>query len=114
MPINHEDINESFRRITLAGRLDAAGTDQIATRFAALSTAPQRRVLVDISGISFLASIGIRALLSSAKACQQKGGRMVLFVGENPTVAATLLSSGIDTLIPMFGDLAEAERAALA
>ena len=114
MSINYEDVSESFRRIALSGRLDAPGTDAIATRFAALSTAGQRRVLVDLSEISFLASIGIRALVINAKALQQKGGRMVLFVGANAVVTRTLKTTGIDILIPMFADAAEAEKAALA
>jgi anti-sigma B factor antagonist len=113
MAITHEDVSESFRRIALSGRLDGRGTEEIATKFAALSTA-KNRVVVDLTGISFLASIGIRELISNAKALQQKGGRMVLFVGGNPAVTKTLEATGIDALIPMFADAAEAERAALA
>jgi anti-sigma B factor antagonist len=113
MAITHEDVSESFRRIALTGRLDGRGTEEIATKFAALSTA-KHRVVVDLTGISFLASIGIRELISNAKALQQKGGRMVLFVGGNPAVTKTLEATGIDALIPMFADAAEAEKAALA
>jgi anti-anti-sigma factor len=113
MAITHEDVSESFRRIALSGRLDGRGTEEIATKFAALSTA-KNRVVVDLTGINFLASIGIRELISNAKALQQKGGRMVLFVGGNPAVTKTLEATGIDALIPMFADAAEAEKAALA
>lgn len=114
MSITYEDVDESLRRIALSGRLDAHGTDEIATKFAALATAGKRRVIVDLTGISFLASLGIGALLSSAKALQQKGGRMVLWVGGNPVVTRTLEAAGIDALIPMFADPAESEKAALA
>jgi anti-sigma B factor antagonist len=114
MAISHEDINDSFRRIVLSGRLDSRGTEEIAVKFSALATAAQRRVVVDLTGINFLASIGIRALLAAAKASQQSGGRMVLLVGTNPAVIKTLEATGIDTLIPMFADAADAEKAALA
>jgi anti-sigma B factor antagonist len=69
---------------------------------------------VDLTAVSFLASIGIRALISNAKALQQKGGRLVLHVGQNEAVAKTLVATGIDALIPMYQDVGEAERAALA
>jgi anti-anti-sigma factor len=114
MAITHEDVSDSFRRIALSGRLDGRGTEEIAAKFAALSTAGKQRVVVDLTGVSFLASIGIRALITSAKALQRNGGRMVLFVGGNPAVTKTLEATGIDVLIPMFADAAEAEKAALA
>jgi anti-sigma B factor antagonist len=112
--ITFEDVNESLRRIALSGRMDIPGTGEIETRFAALASASARRVVVDLTAVSFLASIGIRALISNAKALQQKGGRLVLHVGQNEAVAKTLVATGIDALIPMYQDVGEAERAALA
>ena len=114
MTISHQDITENLRRISMSGRLDIAGTDEIATKLAALSASARRRVIVDLSAVSFLASIGIRSLIANAKALQQRGGKMVLFVGDNATITMTLETTGIDTLIPMFADAAEAERAAIA
>jgi anti-anti-sigma factor len=114
MAITFEDVNETLRRIALSGRLDIPGTDEVATKFAALATAGARRVVVDLTAVSFLASIGIRALLINAKSLQQKGGRMVLHVGGNAAVSRTLEATGIDALIPMYADAAEAEKAALA
>jgi anti-anti-sigma factor len=113
MAIAHEDVGESFRRIKLSGRLDGRGTDEIATKFTALSTGA-KRVVVDLTGITFLASIGIRAVLSNAKAVRQNGGHMVLFVGANAAVTKTLEATGIDALVPMFADAAAAEKAAQA
>ena len=114
MAISHEDIGESFRRIALSGRLDGRGTEEIAAKFTSLSTGAKQRVVVDLTGLSFLASIGIRAVLTNAKTVQQNGGRMVLLVGGNSAVTKTLEATGIDALIPMFADAAEAEKAALA
>ena len=114
MAITYEDVSASFRRIVLSGRLDGPGTAEIAPRLAALSTVAKHRVVLDLTGVSFLASIGIRALLSSAKAAQQNGGRMVLLVGGNSAVTKTLEATGIDELIPTFADAAEADKAALA
>lgn len=114
MAIDFEDVDENFRRITLSGRLDIAGTDEIAAKFAALAASAKRRVVVDLQQVSFLASIGIRSLIANAKALQQRGGRMVLCVGENPGVTKTLEATGIENLIPFFTTVADADKAALA
>ena len=47
-------------------------------------------------------------------AWQLRGGRMVLFVGDNVAVSKTLQVTGIDALIPMFSNLSEADQAVLA
>jgi anti-sigma B factor antagonist len=112
--ITSTDVSENFRRIAIQGRLDIAGSDSISLKFAAYAVAAGRRVLVDLTGVTFLASIGIRSIISNAKALQARGGKMVLFVGGNASVAKTLETTGVDTLIPMFADAVEAEAAALA
>jgi anti-anti-sigma factor len=114
MSIEFDDSKENIRRITISGRLDIPGTDQIATKFSALSASAQRRVVVDLTGVSFLTSIGIRAIITNAKALQHRGGKLVLFVGDNAVVSKTLEATGIDDLIPMYDNISEAEVAALA
>jgi len=114
MNIDYQDTNDNFRRITLAGRLDLEGAEAIATRFTALAATQPRRVVVDLTGVSFLASIGIRTIISSAKALQHRGGRMVLLVGADSGVAKTLEATGINAVIPMFASDGEACKAALA
>ena len=113
MPISHEDRSETLRHIRLAGRLDLSGVEDISAAFAELCAGPQRRVVVDLSGVSFLVSFAIRELITNAKALAQRGGRMVLLVGDNATVKRTLSTTGIDMLIPSFEDLSQAEAAAM-
>lgn len=112
MPIQFEDSSDELRRIFISGRLDIPGTSEIETKFAAMSASGKRQLVVDLTAVDFLASIGIRAIIANAKAQQKRGGRMVLFVGDNVTVAKTLAATGIDALVPMFTDRLDAERAA--
>ena len=114
MSIDFDDSKETLRRITITGRLDIPGTDAIATKFAALASSAERRVIVDLRGVDFLASIGIRAIIGNAKAQQQRGGKLVLLVSGDSTVEKTLEITGIPDLIPMFTDADEAEKMALA
>jgi len=113
MPIDFAD-KDNLRLIMIDGRLDSAGSDEIAMRFAAMSSGAKPAVVVDLSKVSFLSSIGIRLIIQNAKSLQNKGGKMILFVGDNEQVSTTLDSTGISTLVPMFSELTLAEQAAVA
>ena len=114
MSISFSDVGENLRKIIITGRLDIPGTDSVAAKLEALTAEPKKAVVVDLSSLRFLASIGIRALITSAKTVQRRGGKMVLVVGDNSSVAMSLESSSVNLLIPTFKNAAEAERAAVA
>jgi anti-anti-sigma factor len=114
MSISHDDIGDNLRRIVITGRLDMPGTDSVASRLGELVAAPKKGVVVDLSSVQFLASIGIRALITSAKAVQQRGGKMVLVIAGGSSVLMSLEATGVDKLIPVFRNTADAERAAVA
>jgi anti-anti-sigma factor len=108
------DGSIKLRRVFLSGRLDMLGVEEIALKLTSLTAIKPIGVILDLRDVSFLASIGIRSIISSARALDQKGGRMVLLLGGNDIVKATLECAGIDEVIPLFVDDREAERAALA
>lgn len=114
MSISYEDVASDLRRIVISGRLDMPGTDSVAAQLAQLTAAPKKAVVVDLSHLRFLASIGIRALISSAKEVQKRGGKMALVVNKASTVTMSLEATGVDELIPIFSNVAEAEKAVLA
>jgi anti-sigma B factor antagonist len=100
-------IDGGIQQIRLAGRMDVAGTQAIDLKFTALTATRRAAIVVDLAEVSFLASIGMRTLLSSAKALSLKGGKMVL-LSPQPMVATALFTAGIDTLIPIHHDLESA------
>jgi anti-anti-sigma factor len=114
MPLAYQDLSDDIRLVTLDGRLDIAGTDAVSTRYGAITGATGKRLIIDLSAVAFLGSIGIRLLLSNAKATQQRGGRTLLLVTGNESVARTLEVSGMGALMPMFGSLDAARAAAQA
>lgn len=112
MSIRHTDLSPAVRHICLSGRLDISGTDEIARELAQLSASAQGGVIVDLCEVTFLASIGIRALITNAKAVQQRGAKLVLRVVGNPEVTKALETTGIPSLIPTFTSLDDASSAA--
>jgi len=91
--VKHEDLSEDLRRIWLSGRLDMIGVGEIELPFTALAATRPIAVLVNLTGVSFLASVGLRCIIQSAKALDLKGGRMSLLVGDNHLVRSTLFAA---------------------
>jgi anti-sigma B factor antagonist len=107
MELTTESLSDGIARIVLAGRMDAAGANQIDVRFTALTATSAAQIVVDMAQVPFVSSIGIRLLLSSAKALTRRGGRMVI-ASPQPLVKETFTLARIDTLIPLYGDLESA------
>jgi anti-sigma B factor antagonist len=93
-------------RVALVGRMDIMGAESIALPLATVAGAKQN-LIIDMSGVTFLASIGIRHLVSTAKTLTRRGGRLVLL---NPTdmVTEVLTTSGLAILLPMVRSESEA------
>jgi anti-sigma B factor antagonist len=112
--ISYDDVGEDLRRIIVSGRLDTFGPTSIASQLVELAEGAKKAVVVDLSAVQYLASIGIGALLKSAKSVNGRGGKMTLVVNNGSTVLMSLHATGVDKLIPIFRNLSEAESAALA
>ena len=107
MELTTEQRADGIQQIVLTGRMDGAGTEKVAARFTETIAARPPRVVVDMTRVPFLSSIGIRLLLSNAKALRQHGGRMVI-AGPQPLVKEVLEIVGIALLIPVHTDLESA------
>jgi anti-sigma B factor antagonist len=110
MKLEFEQIGDELLRIALDGRLDIQGAQAIDMKFTALTATRKAGIIVDLSRVDFLASIGIRTLLSNAKAAANRGGRMVL-CSPQPLVREVLETSGVASLIPVYDDPDSAEVA---
>jgi anti-sigma B factor antagonist len=104
MRIHEEQLEGNVYKINLEGRMDIPGTQEIDLKFTGMTAAPRKAFIVDISGVDFLASIGIRTLLITTKAINNRGGKLVI-LNPDTNVEKILLMAGIDTLIPIFNNL---------
>jgi anti-sigma B factor antagonist len=96
-------------RLSLDGRLDASGAEAVETAFTAQVAGAPGHVLVDITGVSFAGSLGIRMLIAAGRVATRRGRQMVL-VGPQAQVAEVFSIVALDDLIPVVAD----EAAALA
>jgi len=109
MQISIADQSGPTARVIMAGKCDIAGAEVIALPLATLAGS-KKAVLVDMSGVTFLASIGIRHFVSASKALARRGGRLVLL---NPSdmVTDVLTTSGVNTMMDIVRSEGEAEAA---
>lgn len=101
--------DDDVTRIALRGRLDLQGAGAIQQEFAAHTGDTQRSLVVDLSEVSFLASIGMRMLLEGAKALRRTEHRLVLLRPQQ-NVKQALEVAGLAGILPITDD----EAAALA
>lgn len=110
MEIEAQALEGDITRIRLSGRMDIQGVQQIDVKLAGHTAVNDGRFVIDLSAVDFLASIGIRSLVSTAKAVQKRGGKLVL-LGPGEGVSRVLSMAGIDTIIPVCADLTSARDA---
>lgn len=72
-------LGERLVKVTLNGRLDTQGVDRLETRFIAALVPPANNAIVDLSGVEFVASMGIRMLIAVARSLKQRQARLALF-----------------------------------
>lgn len=104
MEVQMEQLADGVDKISLAGRLDSAGAQAIDMRFTALTATRKALIVVDLSELSFIASMGLRTLVTNARAQLKRGGKLVL-ARPQPLVGEVLKAAGIDAMIPIYGDL---------
>lgn len=104
MQIQGEQLEGDIYKINLEGRMDIIGAQEIDLKFTGMVAAPRKFIIVDLSRVDFLASIGIRTLLVNSKAVNQRGGKLVI-LNPDTNIEKILLMAGIDVLIPIFDKL---------
>jgi len=102
MNLEVAELENGITKVTLSGRLDIEGALKIDSEFNAVAE-EKKKVVVDLSDVTFIASLGIRTLIIGAKAAASNGGKMVL-LDPQPNVERVLRTSRVDTVIPIAHD----------
>ena len=99
MEITVSDIDMRIKRVTLVGKLDIIGAEKIGLPLAA-AAGSKSNIVVDMSGVDFIASIGIRHLVMAAKVVSRNAARLLL-LAPTPMVTEVLVVSGLQDLLPI-------------
>ena len=86
----------------LDGRFDIQGAQEVDSRFDELAKS-SKAMVVDLSKVSFLASLGIRTLMLSAKTLIRRGAEMAV-CGANENVEKVLRTTGFNEVAGLYPD----------
>lgn len=104
MKLDYSELDSGIRLIRLNGVLDLNGTYNVEVPFVRHCGGNNIRVLVDLSKVSYISSVGIPMLVNTAKSVVSRGGKMVLLHPPD-SVVKVLEMVGIPQIIPIYNDL---------
>jgi len=103
-------LDERVVKVTLNGRLDTQGVDSIETGFVAALVPTAKHVVIDLSQVSFVASMGIRLLVSTAQKLKQEHAILAIY-GAPALVRQVFSAVSLHKILPICSTEAEAVAA---
>ena len=110
MEMTVNDVNGSHLKVSLDGRLDTAAVDRIETALVARVVPRGLNAIVDLSKVDFIGSMGVRMLISTARALSRKNARLVLLAPQEG-VREVFDSVSLGDIIKICAEEAEAVAA---
>ena len=106
MPLTLDTLHasESHSHVRLVGTLDIDGVRAVELKFTASTASRRTHAIVDLSQVTFIASLGMGMLVGVARALGAGKHRLVLLAPQ-PQVATALRTARLDSLMPIAADL---------
>jgi anti-anti-sigma factor len=98
-----------FSVFSITGRVDTMTAPELEKRITEWIDEGGARLVIDMDGVDYISSAGLRTVLSTAKKIKAKSGKFCL-IRLKPTVLEVFKIAGFDAIIPIFGDLEDAKK----
>jgi anti-anti-sigma factor len=92
--------DDEVTHVVLDGRFDIQGAQEVDSQFEELAKS-SKALVVDLSKVSFLASLGIRTLMLSAKTLLRRGAEMAV-CGASESVEKVLRTTGFNEVAGLY------------
>jgi anti-sigma B factor antagonist len=107
----HEETDGDVRVVALSGELDVATAPMLSERLDALiGSTPDAHVLVELSALAFMDSMGLQVLLGALRRLGREGRRLALVCPPGP-ILRLLVVTNLDAAFDVHADRAAAARA---
>lgn len=97
---------ESMKRVdlvTVSGRVDSSNAAEFEGGLKELTGNGRTNLVLNLTGVTYMSSAGLRTLVSTLKDCKKRGGDMRL-ASPSERVAEVLSLAGLDTLFQVYED----------
>ena len=93
--------------VSVSGRIDAITAPDFEKSLDELITAGEKSIVINLSGLGYISSAGLRSILSSAKKLKALSGE-IMFTGLQGPVEEVFQISGFKSIFKIFSSEAEA------
>ncbi len=93
--------------VVVSGRMDTSTAPAFDAQVAPMLAEPRKNILVDMGGVTYMSSAGLRSLLQLVKHTAVQAGRVGLF-GAPPSIMEVVEISGFPALLDVYADRATA------
>jgi len=87
--------------LRVTGRVDASTYTELETKLKEYMDAGRKHIVLELDGVEYLSSAGVRVLISTQKSLKPWGGRLVL-AQPSDRVKDVLQLAGVDVLFPTY------------
>lgn len=101
--------DDELTHLALSGRMDTAGVLALERGFQALMQGGRVPVLLDLSEVTLMVSIGMRMLIEAGKALAEHKAELIL-IGPQGIVSETLRIAKMDTIFRIVPTMEEAKQ----
>jgi len=112
MAVEIKPLGFGVTQVVLTGSLDVSGAAEIEPSIRRVVASGQP-LIIDMAGVSFVSSQGVRVIVAAAKALAQKGFKTVI-VNPRPEIRKVFRIMNLEAIIPIFESYDEAGTAVLA
>jgi anti-sigma B factor antagonist len=89
--------------VTVAGRIDSSNASELDEALKGLLNAGRYNIVLDLSGVDYMSSAGLRSLVATVRECKRRSGDLRL-TQPSERVADVLKLAGLDSVFQVFDD----------
>jgi len=101
------DVRGAASVVTVSGRVDSETAPQLDSALAQLAAGGQNKIVLDLKGVDYMSSAGLRSIVKAAQAAQKSGGELRL-AAVSDSVEVVLRTVGMLQMFKLYTTSGEA------